>query len=124
MAYTLEIISPIPGKGLESAREYFSRPEIKDEANYIELGLVVRNEQGTAVNNVVVTAGSNQDETQNREMEGTGNVYNVFISNKKYKIPYYPLHYEFKSTGTHHITFTVGDQTVAVDIDVPKEDNR
>lgn len=120
--YTLEIINPIPGKGLD--RQYLARPEIKDEANYIELGLVVRNEQGNYLNNVTVLAESDRDQTQNQEMVGTGNVYNVFINNKKYKNPYYPFHYEFKSTGMHHITFSIGEQSVTVDINVPEEDNR
>ena len=43
---SITIISPIAIKGLGG---HISRPEIKDEFNYIEIGLIVRDENGNPV---------------------------------------------------------------------------
>lgn len=105
MSYKLEIFSPIPGKGLN--REYVASEEIQNESNYIELGLIVWDEMGVAVDGVVVQVECT-DPSQNQEMNGTGTV-------SRYRAcKYYPFHYEFKTPENHVITFKVGDESISV----------
>lgn len=112
MTYSLEIINPIPGKGY-ARLEYLSRPEIRDEENYVELGLIVRDENGQALRDLAVSVDAT-DQTQNSEMDGTGNVTKVFTSGNPQIVPYYPFHYEFHTPGDHTITFTVAGQSDAI----------
>jgi len=113
MDYTIEIVSPINGKGL--GRKYRAiDKEIVDESNYIELGAVVRDENNNPVNDVVMSVETG-DPTQNRAMTGTGNVYPV-RGKKKIITPYYPFHYCFKKKGEHTITFSVGDVSESVEV--------
>lgn len=107
-AATLQIVSPLAGKGL--GRQYVASPDIKDESNYIDIGLIVTNPDGsvntTATVNVTAT-----DSSQNKEIVGTGtfwgNPHNVY---------YYPFEYQFKTPGDHTITFTVLGVTQSVTV--------
>ncbi len=99
---TLEIINPMAGKGL--GRTYEASPEIVDEKNYIEIGILCR-DNGVVVNDQVVTVEAT-DETQNKTLNGTGDIYTTYVNNQKTKYYYYPYHYEFKTSGDHTITFT------------------
>lgn len=119
---SLEIISPINGKGLN--REYTAQDPIVDESNYIELGLVVRGDDGKDVNTleVVITA---TDASQNKTLTSTGNVKKIYDSNGVGTIThYYPYHYEFKTAEDHTITFSVPslqlEETVTVTVTEPE----
>jgi len=116
---SITIISPIRGKGLD--RTYLSRNEIKDEANYIELGLVVRDDAGEPVNNVsvVITA---TDDSQNKTLASTGNVTPIYEDGVKIKTSYYPFRYEFKTIGVHTITFVAEGLTEKVELDVAEDE--
>ena len=99
---SLKIISPIPSKGL--GREYHSSPEVVDDSNYIEIGLVVRNSNGESIKDAQVTVES-PDPSQNKTMDGTGNIVKIYNSGIPEMVYYYPYHYEFRSSGVHEITF-------------------
>lgn len=104
--YTLEVVYPIPGKGLKNP--FLSRDQIKDEENYVEMGLLVKDQNGNNIqlSTVNVTA---TDSTQNKTMNGTGtfwgNPHNLYI---------YPFHYEFHTPGDHIINFECEGITVSV----------
>lgn len=100
--YTLEVISPINNKGL--GREYVAAPEIVDESNYIEIGLLVKDESGAYLKTPTVEVIAT-DSFQNRTMAGTGNVTPIYPDGNKQVVSYYPFHYEFKTAGEHTITF-------------------
>ena len=108
---SIEIINPIAGKGL--GRQYKSQPEVIDESNYIELGLIVRNDNGMPIKDAVVTITAT-DTTQNKAYNGTGNVYPKYENNVRMIIPYYRFHYEFKTAGEHTITFSANGLTDSV----------
>ena len=124
---TLQIISPIAGKGLGRiyvANNYELNPDgtIKTghapkEENMIDLGLIIRDENGTYLDGVVVEVEAT-DESQNKRIAGTGNQTKIYPEGTPVTVPYYPFHYEFKSAGKHTITFKVGDKTESVDLDV------
>lgn len=112
---TLEIISPIGTKGL--GREYLARQEIFDEANYIELGVIVRDQNGNALDNVKVIITATDDE-QNKTLESTGNVKKIYVDGTQQVVPYYPFHYAFKFQGQHKITFSSGGVSESVTLEV------
>ena len=112
---TLEIFSPIPKKGL--GREYTAQPEIVDESNYIELGLILRNESGENIKDMeVVITGT--DSQFNKTLNGAGNMGKVYKNGVPESIHYYPFHYEFKTVGDHTITFTADGQEESVTVTV------
>lgn len=112
---SIEIISPIAGKGL--GRQYKAQSEIVDESNYIELGLIVRNDNGIPIKDAVVIITST-DSTQNKTINSTGNVYPKYENNVRIITPYYRFHYEFKTAGEHIITFSTNGLTDAVTLTV------
>lgn len=111
----IEIISPIPGKGL--GREYRMNTGPLDEANYIELGAVVYDDAGAPTNQptVVITA---TDQGQGKTLTGTGNVTPIYVNGEKRVVPVYAYHYEFHSAGEHTITFASGNLTESVTVTV------
>jgi hypothetical protein len=115
---SITIISPIATKGL--GREYLSRAEIKDEFNYIELGLVVRDDADKVVKNVevVITA---TDESQNKTLSNTGNVTPIYVDGVKIITPFYPFSYAFKTPGEHIITFVAEGLTQSVTLTVAED---
>ena len=112
---TLKIINPYAGKGL--GRTYKASPEIVDESNYIDIGLTVVNENGEYLSDVVVSVEAT-DSTQNKTLNGTGNVTNIYPNGEKMTVHYYPFHYEFKTAGEHTITFKQGTLTESVTLTV------
>ena len=105
----IEIVNPIPGKGL--GREYKAAPEIVDESNYIELGAVLYNDAGEPVADQEVRVAvqgpkGNDDAMWAKRMVGTGNVMNTWKDGQRIQVPVYPYHYEFNVAGEHKITFT------------------
>ena len=105
-----EIINPIDNKGL--GREYVAAPEVKDESNYIELGLLLINEAGEFEKSATVEVNTS-DAAQDRTLAGTGNVTKIYTDGNKKQVPYYHFHYEFKTAGDHTITFKcAGEETV------------
>jgi hypothetical protein len=106
----IEIINYIPGKGL--GREYKAAPEIVDESNYIEIGAVVYNADGSDAKDATVTITAT-DESQNKVLNGTGDINRA--SGNHY---YFAFHYEFKTAGDHTITFSANDITKSVTVNV------
>lgn len=115
---SITIISPIAIKGL--GRTYLSRPEIKDEFNYIEIGLIVRDENGNPVKNaeVVITA---TDSSQNKTIDVTGDVTPRYENGVKIKTHYYHFSYAFKTPGEHSITFTAEGLSEVVTFNVAED---
>lgn len=119
MAQSIKIISPIPGKGLH--RKYTARPKILSESNYIELGIIVRDNKGNLIKDAIVKIEAT-DESQNQTIEGTGNVKPIYENKTvkglhqsvKIKVPYYPFHYEFRTAGDHTITFIVDGKSESI----------
>lgn len=107
----LQIISPMANKGL--GREYFASEVVKDESNYIEIGLVVYDHYGDVDRNtqVVVMA---TDSSQNKTMNGTGTIGRIYENGVKKEVYYYPFTYEFKTAGEHTITFSANGMTEVV----------
>lgn len=118
--YTLEVVSPIPIKGL--GREYLWRPQVKDEYNYVYIGLIVRLD-GEPVKDREVEIEAT-DSSQNKTLNGTGNVYPVYVNGAKVIIPYYPFNYEFRSGGDHQITFSTHGIKATVNFPNVAEDTR
>jgi len=112
---TIEIISPIGGKGL--GRTYQASPEIVDELNYIEIGAIIRNEDGVVVKDATVVVEAT-DASQNKELVGTGDLTPIYPNGKKTFVSYYPFHYEFKTSGDHTITFTTNGVSEEVTVTV------
>ena len=99
---SLTIISPIPGKGL--GREYIAGSQVIGEENYIELGLIVKDDAGNPIKDIIVEIEAT-DSTQNKTLNGTGTVKKIYDGEVPTLTPYYPFHYEFKTAGDHVITF-------------------
>jgi hypothetical protein len=111
---TITIISPYSDKGL--GREYIASPEVKDESNYIELGLLVKEGEKFIRDAIVeVTA---TDSTQNKTFDGTGSMTKIYIEGSKKFVPYYNFHYEFKTSGKHEITFECDGKKESVKVQV------
>lgn len=108
-AVSIQIVNPLNGKGL-GRDPYIASPVIKDESNYIDIGLVVTNPDGSNNNTATVTV-TTSDPSQNKELKGTGtfwgNPHNVY---------YYPFEYQFKTAGDHVITFTCEGVSVSVTV--------
>lgn len=113
MSITLEIFSPIPSKGL--GREYKASPEVVDESNYIELGLIVRDENGNILKDRTVEVEAT-DSTQDKTINESGN-YSPRI-NPPAGGNFYPFHYEFRTSGNHLISFTCDGVTENVSLSV------
>ena len=116
---SLKIISPINGKGL--GRRYTAQSQIYDESNYVELGLIFRNENGDPISNALVTVEAT-DQSQNKQINGTGFTTPIPENGSAIATPYYQFHYEFKTTGQHVITFSTGDMTESVTLEVHAPD--
>lgn len=119
--YTLEVISPIPIKGLN--REYSARQQIMDEQNYVELGLLIKDSNGEYMKDVeVVIEATNAD--QNKTLNSTGNVTKIYINGQKKVVPYYPFSYEFKTPGMHTIKFSAMQKSETITFNNVPEDIR
>lgn len=114
----LKLINPIADKGL--GRQYLARPQIKDEFNYIDIGLVVYNDEGTPIKNAVVEIVAT-DASQSKTMNATGNVKKIYVDGSSIMTPYYPFHYEFKTPGDHKITFTAEGLISEVILSAPED---
>lgn len=100
---TLEVIDPIPGKG--RGRSMLARQNVKDEANYIVIGLIVRDQDGNELSDKSVSIEST-DASQNKILNNTGNVRKIYINNVPKTVPYYEFSYDVKTSGKHTIKFT------------------
>ena len=129
---TLKIFNPIESKGLNKKCivKRDKGPHLCGEENYIDLGLIVYNDQGQAVNDVEVIITATEPE-QNKTLTSTGNVIGLIDDKKGVRVvparkggritPYYPFHYEFNTVGNHEITFSVGAIQEKVKIKVDAE---
>ena len=126
---TLEVINPIAGKGIGSrtdpvtgqdrgyrANDYKTLPngdpapgsQTPDETNSIDIGVIVRDDSKRALDSVTVSFEAT-DEKQNAKYPNTGSITKTYAdprSDISQKTPYYPYHYEFRTTGKHTITIT------------------
>lgn len=122
----VEIIDAIPSKGrgrIFKANDYQMNPDgtLKEgsvtptDENSIELGLVCYDADGkdrdTAM--VVVTA---TDASQNKTINGTGSVKKVYSDGFEKSVHYYPYRYEFRTPGSHTITFECDGMKTSVDL--------
>lgn len=105
----LKIINPIIGKGIFDGRKYLSRKKIKDESNYVELALVIKDENGkfdkTQRVEIIAT-----DDKQNKIHNGAGSLVTIQHKGRgqsKKQAFGYPFHYEFNTPGVHKIEFRV-----------------
>jgi len=112
--------SPLPGKG-KLDRKYQARATPLDEINEIYLGAVLVRPDGSVENeaDMEITA---TDASQNKTLEGTGNVSSFGDPNNPKH--YYPFRYEFHTTGEHTITFKALGVETSVTINVESEDAR
>lgn len=110
----IEVISPIPGKGL--GRSYKAAAEVSDESNYVELGAVLYDDAGNPVRDarMAITA---TDGVQDAIEVGTGDVTNVWRGGQKIQVPVYSYHYEFTTPGKHTITFEANGLTALVELE-------
>lgn len=112
---SITIIDPIKGKG--RGRVYKESEEVVDESNYIELGLVVRNGDGDVVKDVLVKI-SATDLEEDKKIKGTGNITKIHEDGNTETVHYYPFRYEFKTAGTHTITFKALGVTEVLELEV------
>lgn len=117
---SITIFNPYSNKG--TGREYSARSQVKDEQNYIILGLIVRDDSGNEIKNVPVTITAT-DASQNKTLNGTGDIRKIYIDGIPKTVPYYEFYYEFKTPGDHTITFTAEELTTQITLSV-SEDNR
>ena len=115
---SIEIISPIAGKGLD--REYLARPNVMDEKNYLEIGLVVYDEKGKSMNEIKVKV-ETTDKDQNVKLKGTGNMTNIVVNGIPVKVYYYPFHYDFRTIGNNTIKFTAGALSKEIILEAPED---
>lgn len=99
----IEIISPIPSKGL--GRAFITQPLFDERGelrNEVYIGAIVYNDAGAPVDNVQVTftAGTSTPVV----IQGTGNVANIYVDGQKRTVPYYPFSYTFTVPGELTIT--------------------
>lgn len=121
---SIEIFSPISGKGLE--KEHYECDKVESEENYIYLGAIIR-DNGDALQDrkVIVTA---TDVGQNKTMDSTGNWTKIVRKGDKKHVPFYPFNYEFRTAGKHVITFECEGVKESVELLVkpkkPKDKNK
>lgn len=120
---SLKVISPQSGQGitLRPGRHFVAiSDDIIDnetERSYMNIGLVVRGNDGNSVKDAVVEiTTTNLD--QNKTLNGTGNITKI-VNDKGVKevVHYYPFHYEFRITGNHTITFRSNGMVEVVNIE-------
>lgn len=115
------IKNPLPGKGFKEGREYRYRAEPIDESNEIQVGAILMNPDGS-VNNVAVMEVTATDETQNKSINGTGNVSSFGDPNNQQY--YFPYRYVFTEPGPHTITFRALGAEASINITNVVEDTR
>lgn len=117
----IEIVNPIPGKGL--GRQYKAADQIVDESNYIEIGAIVYGDNGEPVSDTTVFFTAT-DQGQNKTLKGTGDVMKIYVNGEARQVPVYSVHYEFKTPGPHQLVFTALGMYKEVTVDVQPADNQ
>lgn len=114
----IEIISPVPSKGLgrvyKTSGEYDDRGEAYNE---LYIGAIVYNEAGKPTKDLTVTITAT-DETQNSVVNGTGNTTALVTQGSSTQVPFYKFNYQFKTLGEHTITFEAIGLTKSVTVNV------
>jgi hypothetical protein len=82
------------------------------DANSIDIGIVIRDQNGNAVKDQTVNVTAT-DGTQDKTIKGTGDQTKVYVDGNPQTVPYYAYHYDFKTAGDHTITFTADSGAVA-----------
>lgn len=86
------------------------------ERSYMNIGLIVRDDNGKSVKDAIVEITSTSSE-QNRILNGSGDITKIVNDNGVQEtVYYYPFHYEFWTTGNHTITFQANGMTEVVSI--------
>lgn len=116
---SIKIINPFPSKGL--GRKYTAQKEVVDDSNYIELGLVCRDDMGRPIKDAVVQVNAT-DSTQDKTINGTGDITKVYNNGIPEVIHYYAYHYEFRTVGDHTITFSCNGMVEPVTVTVVAAD--
>lgn len=121
---TLELFAPMAGNWIKD-RQYLAEPQqnLVDEYNYVELGLIVRNEAGEALKDVVVSVHTTDPE-QNKEINGTGDVRKIYKDGNPTLTPYYAFTYTFKTVGKHEIIFETNGTAVTQTFEIAKDDRK
>ncbi|MEK7072552.1 MAG: hypothetical protein AAB969_03210, partial [Patescibacteria group bacterium] len=92
-----------------------------DEKNYIYIGLVIINDDGSANKDSVVQIIST-DSSQNKNLRDTGSFWSKPTGDIKEKfqggVYFYPYEYLFKTPGVHTITFRVGSLEKVLTVNV------
>lgn len=109
----IDIISPIAGKGLGPRLDpttgvdlgYVSSPTVQNESNYIVLGAILYNDDGS-VNNTATMTITATDSTQNKVLQGTGDVMKIYPNGELRQVYGYTYSYDFHTSGQHTITFS------------------
>lgn len=110
----LEIISRTPNgfNRTYKANNYKLNPDgtlaegsiAQDENNYIDFGVIVRDDNGNPVKDAVVQVRVT-DASQNKTLNGTGDIVNIYPNGVKTQVPYYHFRYEFRTAGRHEVAF-------------------
>jgi len=117
--YKIEIIDPIPGKGIEG-RTITTSEEVDgiQISNEVYLGLVIFGKKNKTENTLVVQVTSDVDETQNKVLKGTGNITKTQVNGERKEVNYYPYTYKATKSGIHTITFTTEGLTKSISFEV------
>ena len=116
----IDIISPTPKSGL--GRKHTTSPELDEGGkgnpmNEMNIGAILYGDDGEAIRNAVMTITAT-DASQNKTIDGTGNVTPIYPNGQKNVVPFYSFHYEFKTVGEHTITFSSGGVSKSVTVTV------
>jgi len=109
----IEIINPIATKGLN--RPHSTSPNFDqygNPENEIYIGAVVYGEDGEPTRTAVVEV-TTTDASQNKMINGTGNVTPIYVNGQKRQTSFYPFSYEIKTVGEHSITFSTNGLTTS-----------
>ncbi len=111
---SLEIISRTPNgfNRTYKANDYKINPDgtlaegsvAQSEDNYVDLGLIVRGDDGQPLKDAIVQVRATEA-SQNKTINGTGDIMNIYPNGVKTQVPYYHFRYEFRTAGRHEIAF-------------------
>lgn len=107
----IEIISPIPTKGI--GRQHIASPTVEGEENYVVLGAIVYDANGNVDKSAVVTI-SATDASQNKVENGAGDMVTIYTDGVKSQVLGYVYSYEFQTPEDHTVTFSANGLSKSV----------
>ena len=114
----IDIINPLAGKG--SNVPHSTSPAFDQSGNpknEMDIGAVLYADDGNATGHPIMTITAT-DATQNKTIDGTGNVTPIYVNGQKNVVPVYSFHYEFKTAGEHVITFSANGVSQSITVTV------